>query len=194
MTFDSVNRPSHYTEGRKYETIDVIEDWELGFRLGNAVKYLSRAGRKDSSRTVQDLQKAIWYVEREIKALKGSQGPLRVTYEDILEDQAAAAEAGEELLLEYGLGEAEPVPFEATDADWEDFWNDWDLDPTPTSINLKPRVQELATPEEIQEILSRKNLDHFEDDEIVSTVERRGIILGFKKDGSSCVLNNGRCV
>ena len=43
----NVNHPSHYAEGRKYEPIDVIEDWELGFNLGNTVKYISRAGRKD---------------------------------------------------------------------------------------------------------------------------------------------------
>lgn len=65
---DDVNKPSHYTEGRKYEPIDVIEDWELGFNLGNAVKYISRAGRKDD--IVQDLEKARWYLEREIKRLR----------------------------------------------------------------------------------------------------------------------------
>ena len=65
-----IDHPSHYAEGRKYEPIDVIEDWELGFCLGNAVKYISRAGRKDPSTHVEDLKKAIWYIEREIRKVE----------------------------------------------------------------------------------------------------------------------------
>ena len=68
MTFDPVSKPSHYTEGRKFETIEVIEDWGLGFCLGNAVKYISRAGRK--SNLVEDLKKARWYIDREIASLE----------------------------------------------------------------------------------------------------------------------------
>ena len=64
---EMVNHPSHYNMG-KYEAIDVIEDWKLGFNLGNTVKYISRAGHKDD--TVQDLRKALWYLEREIKRLE----------------------------------------------------------------------------------------------------------------------------
>ena len=64
MTFDPVQNPSHYTAGREFETIDVIEDWGLGFHLGNAVKYISRAGRKDPDKLGQDISKAIWYLER----------------------------------------------------------------------------------------------------------------------------------
>lgn len=56
VTHDSVNHPSHYTGGR-IEVIDFIEDQHLGFHLGNAVKYISRAGRKDPARTVEDLRK-----------------------------------------------------------------------------------------------------------------------------------------
>lgn len=66
--YDSVNRPSHYTEGRKYEPIDVIEDWELDFCLGNALKYISRAGRKEDE--IEDLKKAQWYIKRKIKQLE----------------------------------------------------------------------------------------------------------------------------
>lgn len=65
---DVVNHPRHYAEGRKFEPIDVIEDWELGFNLGNVVKYISRAGRKDD--IVQDLEKAEFYLKREIKRLR----------------------------------------------------------------------------------------------------------------------------
>jgi hypothetical protein len=66
---DSVNHPKHYNSG-KFEVIDVIEDWNLGFNLGNAVKYVGRAGKKDPNKTVEDLSKAVWYIEREIKRLK----------------------------------------------------------------------------------------------------------------------------
>ena len=68
LGYDPVNRPSHYTEGRKYEPIDVIEDWNLGFCTGNALKYISRAGRKDDA--LQDLEKAKWYIEREIMRMR----------------------------------------------------------------------------------------------------------------------------
>ena len=64
---EMVNHPSHYNMG-KYEAIDVIEDWNLNFNLGNAVKYISRAGHKDD--IVQDLKKSLWYIEREIQRLK----------------------------------------------------------------------------------------------------------------------------
>ena len=64
----NVDHPNHYADGRSYEPIDVIEDWELGFNLGNAVKYISRAGRKDD--IIQDLEKARWYLNREITRLR----------------------------------------------------------------------------------------------------------------------------
>ena len=66
---DPVNRPSHYTDG-KIEVIDFIEDKKLGFCLGNAVKYIARAGKKDPTKEVEDLNKAKWYVERRIKELE----------------------------------------------------------------------------------------------------------------------------
>ena len=66
---DNVNHPSHYTSG-KIEVIDFIEDKELGFHLGNAVKYISRAGRKDANKTIEDLRKATWYINRQIQILE----------------------------------------------------------------------------------------------------------------------------
>ena len=66
---DPVNHPSHYTDG-KIEVIDFIEDKQLGFHLGNAVKYISRAGKKDPTKKIQDLEKARWYLDREIQRLK----------------------------------------------------------------------------------------------------------------------------
>ena len=66
---DNVNHPAHYTGGQ-IEVIDFIEDKELGFHLGNAVKYISRAGRKDPAKTVEDLRKAVWYINRQIARLE----------------------------------------------------------------------------------------------------------------------------
>lgn len=66
-SFDAVSHPSHYTEGRKYEPRKVIADWGLNFNLGNAVKYISRAGRKGDK--IEDLRKAIQYIEFEIEEL-----------------------------------------------------------------------------------------------------------------------------
>lgn len=60
---DAVNHPSHYTTG-KIEVIDFIEDQKLPMHLGNAVKYICRAGRKDPAKTKEDLEKAIWYMRR----------------------------------------------------------------------------------------------------------------------------------
>ena len=64
---DPVNHPAHYSEGRKYEPIDVISDWNLNFCLGNTIKYISRAGRKNNM--VEDLNKAKFYLEYEINRL-----------------------------------------------------------------------------------------------------------------------------
>ena len=66
---DPVNHPGHYADGM-IETIDYIEDKKLGFHLGNAVKYISRAGKKDKSKEIEDLEKAVWYLNRKIKQLK----------------------------------------------------------------------------------------------------------------------------
>jgi hypothetical protein len=69
---DPVNSPSHYTDG-KIEVIDFITDKKLGFCLGNCVKYISRAGKKDPTKHIEDLKKAKWYLEREIKNLTNGQ-------------------------------------------------------------------------------------------------------------------------
>jgi hypothetical protein len=65
----SVDHPKHYNVG-KFEAIDVIEDWKLDFCLGNTVKYISRAGHKDKSKTLEDLEKAAWYLNRKIESLR----------------------------------------------------------------------------------------------------------------------------
>ena len=63
---DPVNRPAHYANGwsNGAEVIDITEN--LNFNLGNAVKYIARAGKKDFSKHLEDLQKAQWYLAREI--------------------------------------------------------------------------------------------------------------------------------
>lgn len=72
---NAVDHPQHYA-GTKIEVIDYIEDKNLGFCLGNAIKYISRAGRKGSAamdqkeKTIQDLEKAIWYLNRRIEEIK----------------------------------------------------------------------------------------------------------------------------
>lgn len=66
-TDPQINHPSHYGGDTPYEAIKVIEAWGLGFALGNAVKYISRAGKKDGNTRLQDLQKAAWYLAREIE-------------------------------------------------------------------------------------------------------------------------------
>lgn len=75
----NVNHPSHYNDG-KIEVIEFIEDKKLGFHRGNAVKYIARAGKKDASKELEDLEKAAWYIKREIerlKALKEGREPIR---------------------------------------------------------------------------------------------------------------------
>jgi len=68
-TNPNVIHPKHYGgKDNPYEAIKVIEAWGVGFNLGNTLKYISRAGKKDS--TVQDLEKALFYLDREIQNLK----------------------------------------------------------------------------------------------------------------------------
>ena len=71
---EQVDHPPHYGgAANTYEAIKVIEAWELDFCLGNTVKYISRAGKKDGNSEMQDLEKAKWYLERRIQQLKDKQ-------------------------------------------------------------------------------------------------------------------------
>jgi hypothetical protein len=68
---EMVNHPNHYGgEDNTYEAIKVIEAWDLDFHIGNTVKYISRAGKKGTDKELQDLKKALWYLERKIKNLE----------------------------------------------------------------------------------------------------------------------------
>jgi hypothetical protein len=60
---EEVNHPSHY-QGKTFEAIDIIEDYELNFNMGNAIKYILRCGKKGCKKT--DIEKAIWCLQREL--------------------------------------------------------------------------------------------------------------------------------
>jgi hypothetical protein len=66
---DTPITPNYYND-TKIAPIDVIEDWDLDFCLGSALKYIKRAGKKENNPSVQDLKKVIWYIERRIKELE----------------------------------------------------------------------------------------------------------------------------
>ena len=70
---ETINHPSHYGGDTTYEAIKVIEAWELSFTLGNAVKYICRAGKKRRDRRLEDLKKARWYIDREITKLESNE-------------------------------------------------------------------------------------------------------------------------
>lgn len=64
---EAVNHPDHYGgKDNPYEVIKVIRAWELSFSLGNVVKYVARAGKKDPAKRLEDLHKAMWYLQEEI--------------------------------------------------------------------------------------------------------------------------------
>lgn len=68
---EMVNNPIHYGGAdNTYEAIKVIDAWDLGFCLGNTVKYISRAGKKDPAKELEDLKKAMWYLQHHIETLE----------------------------------------------------------------------------------------------------------------------------
>ena len=78
-------RPEHYGVGKDYEPKDVIRAWNLGFNLGNVVKYISRAGKKDD--IVQDLRKAKQYLEFEIEAIEAERKGTRPVYDEDVNEE-----------------------------------------------------------------------------------------------------------
>ena len=66
-----VDHPPHYRQDSGLEAIDAIEAWDLNFNLGNVVKYVCRAGVKSSDTRLEDLEKALWYLTRELENAKG---------------------------------------------------------------------------------------------------------------------------
>ena len=131
---DPVRQPAHYIAGRSIEPINVIEDWELGFHLGNSLKYISRAGRKDPSLTRQDISKAIWYLER---------------FQDQLDEQEEAEFVAMGELGTRGFGSDDDIPFSCDwDEDAEDLW-DPSLGPTEPSDCLQGKDLSKFTPQEV---------------------------------------------
>lgn len=71
LSYEFVNHPQHYGgESNTYEVIKVIEALEMDFHLGNTFKYIARAGKKGTDKEIQDLKKALWYLERKIQLLE----------------------------------------------------------------------------------------------------------------------------
>ena len=66
---DIIKYPAHYN-ATSIQPIDAIEAWSLGFHLGNVVKYIARAGKKDPNKELEDLKKARWYLDRKIEKLE----------------------------------------------------------------------------------------------------------------------------
>jgi len=71
---EMVNHPDHYQFGKEntYEVIKVIEALEMDFHLGNTFKYIARAGKKGTDKEIQDLKKALWYLDRKIQLLESN--------------------------------------------------------------------------------------------------------------------------
>jgi hypothetical protein len=68
---EMVSHPQHYGgKDNVYEAIKVIDAWDLGFSLGNTIKYISRAGKKNQTKELEDLKKALWYLNHHIKTLE----------------------------------------------------------------------------------------------------------------------------
>ena len=64
----NINHPKH--DQAKIEPLDLIDAWNLNFNLGNVVKYVCRAGKKDKEKEIEDLEKAKFYLEYQISKLK----------------------------------------------------------------------------------------------------------------------------
>ena len=69
MSYEKVNQPDHYS-GDGITAIQIIEAFSLNFALGNVIKYTLRAGRKPGEEELQDLEKAAWYLQRELEAAR----------------------------------------------------------------------------------------------------------------------------
>ncbi len=68
---EQVDHPEHYGgEDNTYEAIKVIQAWDLNFCLGNVLKYIARAGEKDPEKELEDLKKALWYLQREVEMVE----------------------------------------------------------------------------------------------------------------------------
>lgn len=202
MTYDAIN-PNHYKGDRQFEPIEVIEDWGLNYHLGNALKYISRNGRKPGEDPREGLSKAIWYLERlqdkyddEIACERPSPTSKMVdmTLEQDEIEFRAMGEISDSVLFgsdEDVIQAAQPVPFEATGEDILEFDNwfkaayedilefeNWDpsLGPVEPDIDDQPLEN------------WGKDLSKFGDTEIVHQSYEGGYIFGHQKNGNVRVL------
>ena len=95
---DNVNHPAHYTDG-KYETIEFIERNLFDYHDGNAIKYISRAGKKDPDKLIEDLEKALWYINRACHKLDYDEHAITV-HDYILDKKLSPALASVVSLIE----------------------------------------------------------------------------------------------
>lgn len=68
MSFNKIDHPDHY-QANTIEVIEIIEEFNLNFSLGNVIKYVLRAGAKPGEGVLEDLRKGHWYLSREIERL-----------------------------------------------------------------------------------------------------------------------------
>jgi hypothetical protein len=210
---DMIN-PDHYKGDRKFEPIEVIEDWGLNYRLGNALKYISRNGRKPGEDAREGLKKAIWYLEREIQSQTSRPSYPAPDYDEVL---TAQRNGDFDNVYDFYLT---GIPFDA--ADEIDLWDDAlgpqePMDATGNPVYAGdykgplyapyPQAKETAHLQYVGDAEWDDSCDYatgyqgkrdeqfFEEDEIIRIFERRGLIIGVKKDGSSCELGgNGKCL
>jgi hypothetical protein len=99
---DEVNHPAHYGGDTTYEVIKVIEAWGLGFHLGNAVKYIARAGKKDPRKELEDLRKAKFYLDRQIKELEKFEFAVRKARNHVVDGGGPVGYGGANSITETG--------------------------------------------------------------------------------------------
>ena len=198
---DMIN-PDHYKGDRKFEPIEVIEDWGLNYRLGNALKYIARNGRKPGEDAREGLKKAIWYLEREIQS-QTSRTPYTPDYDEVYDfflETDVPFDASEVInLWDESVGPQEPMDSAGNPVYAGDYKG--------PLYAPHPQAKETAHLQFVGDAewddssdyatgyQGKRDEEFFEEDEIIRIFERRGVIIGVKKDGSSCELGgNGKCL
>ena len=196
---DMIN-PDHYKGDRRFEPIEVIEDWGLNYRLGNALKYIARNGRKPGEDAREGLKKAIWYLEREIQS-QTSQAPYAPDYDEVYEfyvNNIPFDGSGNIDLWDDNVGPIEPIDSSGNNVYAGDYKG--------PLYAPHPQVKETAHLQYVGDAewddavdyatgyQGKRDEGQFEEQDIIRIFERRGVIIGVKKDGSSCVLgSDGTC-
>lgn len=158
-----VYNPDYYKTG-KIEVADFIEDKDFNFFLGNVVKYVSRAGKKEGNTAIQDLKKAQWYLNKEISRLGGEEPAKKCCCGEMSADEYAYMLA-EISMNSYDEEEDNWCEYTESDFNWTE-GNDYDeeeeeLDKIFRCKNDKniDRLIELLANDEIYAGLKRRVLD-----------------------------------